>query len=332
MVEVIPELVFVIGLFFAMVGYVVARGLLATWTHSIGYLLQWLAAHARVPVPAGFHTYHVDFGGPFRAVDSWMVTALQNWCAGAEIEMGYCLHGMEKVARYTAEAIDFVARETAQTFDWLLSIHLPKLGAILHAAAFPVALVRHLISAAIAHIRPELVKTVRVVDHTITRTIPSVVHAVGAGAVALPGWVIHLPKEIRNAVGQLGRVEHRLRKAELAVGATAFAATIANAWGIPLRCAKSGGPIARLARSMCGLPGHFLNDVFGLLADFFVLENICTVLPWVEDAGSVIGAPLIENLTDLGAGLCAPEAKRPGVLAVPALYLPLPTDSLLAGV
>lgn len=282
--EIIPELVFVIGLFFAVVGYMVARGLLATWTHSIGYLLQWLAAHARVPVPAGFHTYHVDFGGPFRAVDSWMVTALQNWCAGAEIEMGYCLHGMEKVARFTAAAIDYLARETAQTFDWLLSVHLPKIGAVLHAAAFPLALVRHLIAVAIAHLRPELVKTVKVIEHTVTRTIPNVAHAVGAGAVALPGWVIHLPGRVKGLEGDATRLGRRLRRIERLVGAAAFAGLMANAiGGVTARCIRNGN-IGRTARLLCGLDSGVLAT---LLAGFAVLEGGFSIQELAREALAV---------------------------------------------
>jgi hypothetical protein len=330
--EAIPDLAAVIGLFFLVVGYCVARGLLASWQNSIGYLLQWMAANLRIRIPTGFSHVTIDLGGPFRSADAWVVASLQTYCEGAEIAISRLFHGLQALVVGQAEAFEWVARETSQAFDWLLNLHLPKITRQFVTGAALGALIARAVSAAVAHLRPEITKTVRVVDHTITRTVPAVAAAIGAGAIALPGWVIHLPRSIHNVVEQLGRVEHRLRKVELAVGATAFAATIANAWGIPLRCARSGGPIARLARSMCGLPGHFLNDVLGLLADFFVLENICTVLPWVEDAGSKIGEPLIATLTEVGAGLCDAKHGPPGRMTVPALYLAQPTNQLLAGV
>lgn len=330
--EAIPDLAAVIGLFFLVVGYCVARGLLASWQNSIGYLLQWMAANLRIRIPTGFSHVTIDLGGPFRSADAWVVGSLQTYCEGAEIAIARLFHGLQSLVVAQAEAFEWVARETSQAFDWLLNLHLPKISRQFVTAAGLGALIARAVSQAVAHLRPEIHKTVQVIDHTVERTVPRVVHAIGSGAVELPGWVIHLPRSIHNVVEQLGRVEHRLRKLEIAVGATAFAATLANAWGIPLRCAKSGGPMGRLARSLCGLPGHFLTDLFGLLADFFVLENICTVLPWVEDAGSAIGAPLIATLTEVGAGLCDVNHAAPGRMSVPALYLSQPTDGLLAGV
>jgi hypothetical protein len=54
------------------------------------------------------------------------VTALQTWAAGAEIEMGFFLHGAGRLATLTAQAIDHLAHETAETFEWLVHRHIPR--------------------------------------------------------------------------------------------------------------------------------------------------------------------------------------------------------------
>jgi len=330
--EVIPELVYVIGLFFAVVGYLTARGLLATWTHSLGYVFQWLAVHLALRIPTPFGSVHVDLGGPFKAIDTWAVTALQNWCAGAEIEMGYCLHGMEKVARYMSEAIDLLARETSQTFDALLHIHLPKWAKIAALAAVPPALLAKLIGQAIAHLRPEILRTVKVVEHAVPATVSRVVKYVHDGAIALPGWVIHLPRRLHGIDELNERLEKRLRKVETFAAAGVFAGILANLWGVSSKCVRSGGPIGKVARSLCGIEKSLLDDLLGLVADFFVLENICKVIPWLSTAASDIATPLVEALTPIAAGLCDPESSVAERLDVPQLYLSPPAESLTAGV
>jgi hypothetical protein len=330
--EAIPDLGAVVGLFFLVAGYIVVRGLLASWQNSIGLLLEWVASHARIKIPYGFGSTHIDFGGPFHAVDAWTVSYMQAYCEGAETAIGLLFHGLREMVVAQAESFEWLARESSQAWDGLLHIHLPKWAKTFVTAGLLGATVGKLVYDAVRRLVPNAAHTVRVITHEVVHERVKILRIAAEGALPVPLGLPKIIEKIRNALDQSARLEHRMRRVEALAGAGAFAAAIANVWGIPLRCAKSGGPIARLARSMCGLPGHFLNDVFGLLADFFVLENICTVLPWVEDAGSAVGAPLIAGLTEIGAGLCAPEAGRPGTLAVPALYLPLPTDSLLAGV
>jgi hypothetical protein len=340
---VIPELVFVVGLFFAVVGYLVARGILATWTHSIGYLLEALASALVLSVSLGFKTVHIDFSGPVRSLDNFVVKALQNWSAGAEIEMAYCLHGMTKVAQYTAQAVDYLARESAATFDWLVGIHLPKLTRNIVAPAALGALIAKMVADAIRKALPRVDHVAHAVAHaatvpiTRTVTIPHLgelqwIHRhwkaltaalATAGTVTLaPGLAIprvwHGIDELR---AKLGRIEKRLTKTEALFGATALAAAMANVLGIPNpRCLRKG-PLGRVARHLCGLPTHFLNDLLGLLADFFILENVCTVLPWIETAASDIGTPLVEVLTEVGAGLCR-GSQAPGALRGPAPSIP----------
>ena len=297
MPEAIPALVYVIGLFFAIVGYVTARGLLATWTHSLGYMFEWLAKELRFHVTILFKTVVIDLGGPFRAVDGWVRTALQNWCTGAEIEMGYFLHGLEELARYMAEAIDILARETAQTFDGLVNVHLPKWARNAIAVAFPLGYLAKLIADQVRKAIPQVRREVHTITHTIDHTVTRVI--VKTGAVALPG-ALGLPK-IRRDIGSLWKwrthAEARLRKVEGLFAAGVMAAVLANALGIATRCVRRGN-VAKAARSICGLDSSLFESLLGdLIAITSVLSVVefATELRAVEDEAIAIMGKLVRE-------------------------------------
>jgi hypothetical protein len=132
--------------------------------------------------------------------------------------------------------------------------------------------------------------------------------------------VASLPVPFGRTVAQLRK---RIGLLEAGAGATAVAITMANVLGIPNWRCLTRGPLGRTARSLCGIPSSLLNDLLGLVADFFILENVCVMLPWLETAASEIGTPLVEVLTVVGAGLCggveAPAALRGPMPSVPAL-------------
>lgn len=331
MIEVIPEAVLLIGCFFLLVTAMFLRGALAGYSYSFGSIFRWMHDHLRLPLP-GFLGGHLDVGAPFGTIDKAIVGAFQTGINDTEKYLALCWHAAEKLVRLTAESIDWLARETSETFDWLIHTHLGKWAATFVTKGGFEGIVYKYIFDQLRRLWTPVSHAIAVAVEDTWKLRGKILHWAAAIDLLGPLAIPRVMREFQNLIHWRLHVEKRLSKLERVAGATAIAVAISNAWGIPLRCAKSGGPIARLARSMCGLPAHFLNDVFGLLADFFVLENICAVLPWVEDAGSAIGAPLIENLTDLGAGLCSPDSKRPGTLAIPQLYLSQTTDSLLAGV
>ena len=107
--------------------------------------------------------------------------------------------------------------------------------------------------------------------------------------------------------------------ASVAAGAFAGAVSIALSrlgfgW---IRCPGVG----RVGNAVCGLPANLLDDLLGLLADYFILTNICDLLPILETVASDVGTPLVEALTAVGAGLCSGAEKAPP-LGLPALILP----------
>ena len=144
------------------------------------------------------------------------------------------------------------------------------------------------------------------------------------GAAALPGAIDlphapSLPIPFGRTVKQLRR---RLTRVEALLGVTAFAAVLARVLRIPSPACLTRGPIGKVARALCRMPLHWVDDLIGLIADFFILENICAILPWLEDGVSLVATPLVEALTVAGAGLCSPDAKAPPKLKVPTLHLP----------
>jgi hypothetical protein len=80
---------------------------------------------------------------------------------------------------------------------------------------------------------------------------------------------------------------------------------------------------------LCNTDLNGLQDLLALATDFFVLASICDVIPLLEDAFSLIAAPLIETLTVVGAGLCNLTTSPPAALSTPALALPTSVDASL---
>lgn len=280
---VIPELVYVVALFFAVCGYLVARGLLAGWTHSIGYVLQWLGRELRFSIPVPLKTIHVDLGGPFRAADAAVFTAIQNWATGAEIEIGYCLHGLARVAQLMSEAIDILGRETASTFDWFLHIKLRQLLKLVSLPVLLPLLIPKLIAAVLPHIKSGTVRIYHVVTHEVTHTATRVV--VKTAAVAIPGAhsIPGLRKEVTGLTRRMARINTRLRRVEGLFAAGVLAAAIANVLGVATKCLRSGN-IGRTARRICGMDTSLLNL---LLQDGLAILGAVSVVEFAKDLQAI---------------------------------------------
>jgi hypothetical protein len=116
-------------------------------------------------------------------------------------------------------------------------------------------------------------------------------------------------------------LKRRLRSLEYFTAATGAAVLVARAiGGVSPRCVKKG-PIGKIARALCGLPTNFLNDLLGIFADIWIVENICTLLPLLETGAEKVGKPLVAALTTAGAGLCGKNT-APGELKGPKASVP----------
>ena len=330
LVELLGEAGTALVLLGGLLGFMFASGGLQVWGATFGRMLLWMADHMNFSIHRFGVTVGHDFGNIFRDANQSVVAWLQHVRAGSEVEIAWSIRTMRLIWQAQAEAIDWLASETAETFDKLIHGHLPKWARYVIPETLLASLVLKYVKGEIAKLRPEVVKTVKVVEHAVPQTVTKIVHAVREGAIELPGWVIHIPREIHNIVDQAGRLEHRLRKVETIFGATAFAAALANVWGIPFRCARSGGPMGRLARSLCGLSGQALNDLLGLVVDVLIVEDVCQVIVLLEDALSLVQGPLNGFVDVVDGALCHGDYDAPPVVNVPALSLPPVTGLALS--
>lgn len=329
----------------AMLGWVAARGLGYAWRYTIGGVLT--AIGSALP-HIHFFSVHVNLGQPFIDLANTVSAALEGFAARSEAAAGYFFHTAAWLLRTMALQLQDAVFATERAIHWLTGVFVPTyvhgVTDLLHTATRTTSKVVQRAETRVVHVT----RIVRVeAAHVARVTVPDVAlphvqewewitrhwkglrravvgAAVGAAGLALPGW---LSREWFGLTKRTLRIHNlRLSRLEKLLGAAGAAAIMANALGLPnWRCITRGN-LGRVSRALCGLPTNFLNDLLGLLADFFVLTNICTVLPWVESAASEIGTPLVALLTEAGAGLCTGSA-APGALqgpapVVPPVYLP----------
>ena len=149
---------------------------------------------------------------------------------------------------------------------------------------------------------------VKTLEREIEHTIPRDIAGLRSRAKTLEGEYAKLYRQIKTLAGKWDLT--------LFAGAVAIAlARLGLSW---IRCNN----VKTAGRALCGLPGNLLNDFLALLADFFIVANICQVIPWLEEGFSVVASPLVDALTFVGAGLCDPGSSPPELLPETTLYLP----------
>lgn len=101
--------------------------------------------------------------------------------------------------------------------------------------------------------------------------------AVAAGGIAIPWiWVPRLRRDVINLRKELSKVRGLL-------GVTGFALIMSRVLRVTPRCLTNGN-IGKISRRLCGLGPQAFDDLLGLIADFFILQNICEVVTVMEDA------------------------------------------------
>lgn len=143
------------------------------------------------------------------------------------------------------------------------------------------------------------------------------------------GEITPLQRSVRQTQRQALRTDQhvgRLEKLLEGIGVVALVGTVLARVGAGWLLCRNW---KRIGRDVCGLPGNLVSDLLALLTDFFILENICQVIPWIEAAFSEVAGPLIGLLTKVGAGVCDAGYPEPAPLQVPQLYLPQSTSLTL---
>jgi hypothetical protein len=168
-------------------------------------------------------------------------------------------------------------------------------------AAFPPALLARLIK---AHALPAIRQAGRVivheVTHTVTRTVTRIVGAT-AGALALPGYVIHLPGRVGRLERDWSGLKARLRRLEHAAGATGavalFVAALSRLGLHWLRCRN----VSKVGRAVCGTDTGLLTSLLGdalLIASAVSVVEFARELLAIEDEALVIAHRIIREFPD----------------------------------
>lgn len=265
--------------FTAIVGYVVVRGLLASWTHSIGFMLQWLKSELSFTIHVSFVHTTVDLGGPFGAVDNLVVSALQSWAQGLEAEAGYFFHGSTSMLDWLAGQVQGLADDTADTFDWLINHHIPKFGKYVLPAALLLPNLIRLIDQEIHRLVPPAEKLAHAAEHIVKPEVIRITRYIGATAIPSP-WAI---PRFRDWAHDLSRwrelTNRRVGRLEKILGIGGLAALITATFGAEitrfLRCKNTRG----IAKSWCGAD---LSGLLGLLAGIVAITEGVSLLDFAE--------------------------------------------------
>jgi len=304
----------------------IAQALATIIHHSVGHL----------PIVGRF------FGTAADWIEKQIVSAMSDIANGVEGVIGAFWHALGNLVASIGHEIYGLAVAIDSFGQYLHNVVRPwvvltLVGGLQHGVKW----LRH----EIASIKTTVYRTATIIEHPVHTKIGGAVREITrpiAGELGrLEHWVfprvkgleheldVTIPRDIaavRSRVGQLDRFYERLwakvrHLDKITVGtlvgalALTFLAKLGAGW-ILCRNWKT------LGRGVCRLPGHFIEDLLGLIADFVVLTNICQVLPWLEEGFSLVVSPLVSTLSRAGAGVCHSSSGPPAPLTTPALYLP----------
>lgn len=315
--------------FASLLGYLIARGLIAGWTNSFGLMLEWLASELDLSIPTGFGHIKVDIGAPFAAVDHVVVAGLESWAEGLEAEVAYFMDSQATVEDWVNGQIQGLARDAADSFDWLVHSFIPTFAHGVAHDILPVGHLLRLIDHEIERLVHDAGQVIHVVEHDVTHIVTKVVQA--AGAIPLPNpWAFPAFHRWWHDLTRWREVtQHRLARLEKLLGAAGMAAVMANVLGLPNWRCLTRGNIGKVSRALCGLSAAAIEDVLGLIVDLLILEDICSVTKLIVKGFGLIEGPLTAFVTAAETWACYGDKEKPRTLDIPQLYLPAVTGIVL---
>lgn len=314
----------------AFLGYIVVRGLIGSWTHSFGFMFEWLGNHLDFSFSKFGLKVPLNLGEPFLEVDRLVLSALQSWAEGLEVETAYFFHGSASLAQWTIGQLTGLADDAADTFEWLIHHHIPKWAKYVITPTALIPLLAKMIADEARKLWPQLLKVVHVVTHEVTHEVTKIIHY--GGAVPLPNpWVIpHFRDWYHDITKWRYHVRLRLSRLEKILTAAGFAALMANSLGLKSGRCITRGPLGKVSRALCGLSGTALNDLLGLLVDVLILQDICRVITLLQQGLAFIQPELTSFITAASTMACYGDNQHPPVVNPPALSLPPVTGLTLS--
>jgi hypothetical protein len=287
----------------------VLLGLLWTYKHTFGALIEFLVKHTTIHTPIG--SFSLLF--PLDAANNFVIAAMGQAALGLEIAGGRFFHALGVIFGWMVNLFLYTATTMEGAFSWFKHVHIPRYAKWAIRAAFPLAWLTKLIAQQIAKALPKVghiakyvvTKSVAVVEkipraleRRLTRAEKKIAAALAAiaalgGAVIHPGHILTLPKTWRALTRRLARLERRMHRAEGWLAAGTLAVVMAQVLGVTARCLRSGN-VGKTARRLCGLDSSLLDF---LLADLLAIAGIVSVVEFAEalqeveaEAVSIMGA------------------------------------------
>jgi hypothetical protein len=280
-----PVLVFFAIGMLALVSWMVLRGLRATWVLTFGWMLLAMANALNYDK----WVVHIHLGGPFEAINRTVLNTLETLAAKSEHGMGYMFHGAGVIQGWAVRETLHLAASVLSWATWLQRSHLPRWVKALVYAAVPPALLLRLITAAIHANLPGLARSIlHTAEHVVTHTVTRIVSATH-GALALPGWVIHLPRRVGRLEHEWTNAWNRLKRLERLLTATGAAAlVIAGLAHLGLRWLRCSN-VTKAGRAICGTDGNLLES---LLGDVLLVVGLVSVVEFAEGMQAIEGASI----------------------------------------
>jgi hypothetical protein len=331
------------GTLFLYLAWAICIGLLWSWRHTIGVLVDDIASSLNFNVSFfGHHLFNINAGSFVQKVNTDVQNALSAYALGCDIAIGRLFAGLAWTFQEIARSSEWVGRELLHFSTWLLQSYLvswirAQLAPLFDVAgvvkwavhhfgaaesflkhAFGIAL--HGIEAGYRWSHAEIDRLNRWaigIDRTLKDLERHAAHAVVSDRLAIGAGAVPLP--IGRTIADLKRLA---RKHEGIFGAAVFGGLMANVLGLSSWRCLSKGPIGRVSRALCGLGSNALNDLLSVLVDAFILTDVCAVIGLLDQAAELVISPLDDFIGDVGSALCHGDYSAPPILHVPALSLP----------
>ena len=318
----LPAFLEVLSPLIQLCGLIVALSAIALLAWVVKNFLQALAS---------WLSFLPGIGGVAQSVVTSVEQAISNGLghaiAGIESQIGKQWHNLARLAHMVWQAHVAVAENLwnlAQEFYH--AVPLSDFTKLLHRFESHVAQITRTITQEATRVIHRTEVKVESVAHGVYPRLRAAEHAI---EVTIPKEIKSARALAREAEDGVARLWDRVRSLPTTADVTAAVTAAIAALGLVgldlLKCAESANIFSKRG---CGL-WSLLDDALGLIFDLTVVASICEVIPLLEEAFSVIAAPLISTVAAAGAGLCSPSSARAPQLVTPALSLPdTPGDTL----
>lgn len=272
----------------------VLLGLLWTYKHTLGAVIQFLVDHTTIHTPVG--SFSLLF--PLDAANKAILAGMGKAALGLEIAGGRFFHALGVIVGWMVNLALYTATTMEHAVSWLTHVHIPRYAKWAIRAAFPLAWLTKLIAQEIAKALPHVGKIAHAAAHDATvivyrpvkvfgrrltkteKALAALATAIAAlgGHVIHPGHTLSLPKSWYGLTKRLSRLERRMKRAEGWLAAGALAVAMANVLGVSARCLRSGNT-GKAVRRICGMDTNLLES---LLADSLAIAGLISVVEFAN--------------------------------------------------